>query len=245
MAIDLKNIYDCCHNKIAKITCQLKLFLYFLKKEYTYVMKIIMSLIILFSQSCSIFGIQNEESPRYKVISSEGNIEIREYESYIVAKTTVKGNFKESQSKAFRILASYIFGKNISDEKIPMTAPVQMEKSSQKIAMTSPVMMQQNNQFHSMTFSMPSKYTLEDLPKPIDKRITIEEVPKKLIASIQFSWFISDKRNKENAEILKNWIEKQKKFEIISEYSYAGYNPPWTIPFLRKNEVHFEIKTKD
>lgn len=211
--------------------------------NYNNTMKIIFSIIFLVSQSCSIVGIQNEESPKYEVIHKEDSFEIREYDPYVVAKTTVSGSFKDAQSKAFRKLAGYIFGKNIQEQKIAMTAPVEMQRS-QKIAMTSPVQMTKDNNNHVMTFSMPSKYTIEDLPTPIDKDILLEKIPKKLIASIQFSWQTSDKRNKEKAILLKKWVEKQGHYKIISSYSYAGYNPPWTIPFLRRNEIHFEVIKK-
>lgn len=191
--------------------------------------------------SCSIFGIQDEEGPDYKVLTKVEDFEIRQYNSYIVAKTTVKGDFDEASSKAFRILANYIFGDNSVQKEISMTSPVEVEQESQEIAMTSPVKMTQESQSYTMTFSMPSKYTLETLPKPDDERIQLEEVDSKIIASHEYSWFSSQEKNDKKAQQLREWIKQNKNYQAKEGHSYAGYNPPWTLPFFRRNEVHIEV----
>lgn len=193
---------------------------------------------------CSLFGIQSEESPKYKVIVKEGNFEIREYSSYIVAKTTVQGDYKNSSGDAFRILAGYIFGKNKSKQSISMTAPVEMKNESTSIAMTSPVEMQQNQNSFTMTFSMPSKYSLETLPEPLDKRIEFAVVPSKIVASHEYTWLLSKERNEKKQKELREWLKKFSEYTAEDNYSYAGYNPPWTIPFLRRNEVHIILNKK-
>jgi hypothetical protein len=194
--------------------------------------------------SCSFFGIQNEEGPKYKVLHREGRFEVREYKPYIVAKTTVVGKFNKSSGKAFRILAGYIFGKNKNSSKISMTTPVEVEKKSTMIAMTSPVVMSQNGDNYSMRFSMPSKYKLEDLPEPLDDRIIFEKVESRVVATHQFSWLSSQEKNDKKAKELNEWLKKYKQYERSAQYSYAGYNPPWTIAFLRRNEVHIKLKLK-
>lgn len=202
-------------------------------------MTIITSIIL---SSCSLFGIQNEESPHYKVLHKDGDFEIREYDPYIVAKVRLKGSSKDNTSKGFRILAGYIFGKNEGKNKISMTAPVEMKQESVKIAMTSPVEMVEEDNTFTMTFSMPSKYTLETLPKAKDKRITFESVPKRLKASHRFTWFRTESRLQAKYKELRAWLNKQKDYQALEGFSFAGYNPPWTIPFLRRNEVHIELK---
>jgi hypothetical protein len=186
-------------------------------------------------------GIQNEESPKYKVLFEEGNFEIREYRPYVVAQTTVKGDFKQSSSEAFRILAGYIFGKNKGDKKLAMTSPVEMKQESTKISMTSPVTMSQESENFTMTFSMPSKYSMEELPEPLDPRIVFKKIDAKIIATHQYSWLSSKLRNDDKANELKEWLKKFKQYQGKENYIYAGYNPPWTIPFLRRNEVHIEL----
>jgi hypothetical protein len=192
--------------------------------------------------SCSLVGIQNEEGPKYKVIKNEGNFEIREYSSYIVAKTTIKGDYKNSSGKAFRILAGYIFGKNKTKQKIAMTSPVEVQESSTKIAMTSPVLMDEKSGTFTMSFSMPSKYKLEDLPKPLDGSISFETVPKKIVAASRFSWFSGEEKRNKKVKELKAWIAKYPNYKPQETYTYAGYNPPWTIPFFRRNEVMVEVR---
>jgi hypothetical protein len=201
--------------------------------------KIMTALFTLLSfSSCSIFGIQSEESPKYKVLEAKGEFEIREYSSYIIAKTTVKGDYDESSGEAFKILAGYIFGKNKTENKISMTSPVLMKNEPQQIAMTSPVVMNQTEDSFSMTFSMPSKYTLENLPEPLDKRIKFEKVEVQIIASHRFSWFSSKKKNNLMAKELRDWLKNFKNYRASEGHSFAGYNPPWTLPFLKRNEVH-------
>lgn len=203
----------------------------------------------LFLANCSLFGIGSEEQPSYKVILKDGKKEIREYSPYIIAKTTVNGSFKESQSKGFKILAGYIFGKNKSRKKLQMTSPVTQENVSEKIAMTAPVIMSSNNpqessekeQAWTMSFTMPSGYTLETLPVPLNNQIILEEQPKRLVAAYTFSGFWSLKKNKKVGQKLLDWLEKNNKYKVESYPKFAGYNPPWTLPFFRRNEMLVEL----
>jgi len=206
--------------------------------------KLVLLASLLLTSSCSFFGVQTEEGPSYKVLVKEGGFEIREYAPYIVAETMVKGNFNDSSSDAFRVLAGYIFGKNKGNKKVSMASPVQMKQSSTKIAMTSPVEMSQTANSYTMRFSMPSKYSLEDLPKPLDARIKFKEMGPRILGSHQFSWTSSQKKNDKMAQELRQWLKKQENYKALENYSYAGYNPPWTIPFLRRNEIHIELLKK-
>jgi SOUL heme-binding protein len=197
----------------------------------------------LFATGCSLFGWTREEQPLYTVTAKENNKEIRKYESYIIAKTTVHGTFQDAQKKGFRILASYIFGENKSNQKMAMTAPVVQKSESEKISMTAPVVISPtSNKAWTMTFSMPSKFTLETLPRPIDERIQIERIEEKFIAAIKFSGLWSESKNAEIAEELKEWLKRFKGYQLASPPMFAGYNPPWTLPFLRRNEMLIELK---
>lgn len=196
---------------------------------------------------CSFFGIRLEENPKYEILHSEGNMEIRSYASQIVAKTKIKGDFKTAQGEAFRILAAYIFGNNEKRQKLSMTAPVVQEKSaeSEKLAMTAPVIQSSTQDDWSMSFMMPSKYQLAELPLPKDTRIALEEIPPKIFGVTRYSGLGKQSTNIQMANELKTWLLAQGKYEIVSEASWAGYDPPWTIPFLRRNEMLYEIKLKD
>ena len=201
-------------------------------------------LLAIFNASCSVFGIRNYETPKYEVIFKEGNKEIRYYESYIAAKTSVKGEFKEAQGAAFRILAGYIFGDNEKKQKISMPAPVVQKPAaeSEKLPMTAPVIQSPSNEGWVMTFMMPSAYKMDDLPTPTDKRVSFEKVNAKYCAALRYTWFGNKKRNERKANELQEWLEGLKGYEPISSPMYAGYDPPWTLPFFRRNEMIIDIQ---
>jgi len=204
-------------------------------------------LMAIFSTGCSLFGAGNEEQPKYQVVMKQEAYEIRKYDSYIVAQTSISGDFKEAQSKGFRILAGYIFGKNKSKSKISMTSPVVQEKEleSEKISMTSPVTLTPNDNAWTMTFSMPSKYTLSDLPVPDDERVKLSTIESRFVAALTFSGFWSEAKNDLKGKELEEWLTNYKEYEMISKPMFAGYNPPWTLPFLRRNEILIELKKRD
>jgi hypothetical protein len=206
----------------------------------------IFMLLAIFNLGCSVFGIRNYETPKYEVILKEGNKEIRYYQSYIVAKTTVKGEFKEAQGAAFRILAGYIFGDNEKKQKIAMTAPVEQKSSgqSEKLQMTAPVIQSPSDEGWVMTFMMPSAYKMEDLPIPKDKRVSFETVPERYTAALRYTWLGNKSRNERKANELQEWLMGLKGYQPISSPRYAGYDPPWTLPFFRRNEMMIDIKRK-
>ena len=195
---------------------------------------------------CTVFGVRTVEEPGYKVIIQDANKEIRQYDPSIVAKTKVKGEYKEAQNEGFRILASYIFGKNKRNKDIAMTAPVTQESASESIAMTAPVTQAKQNENWIMSFTMPSKFSsVKDLPTPIDDRIILSQIPGGTYAAISYTWLASLEKNKQMAKALMHWLKENPEYEVVSEPFYAGYNPPWTLPFLRHNEMIVEIKKKN
>ena len=203
----------------------------------------ILILLTIVSYGCSAFGIRTYEMPQYDVLLKEGNKEIRYYESYIVAKTTVAGEFEEAQGAAFRILANYIFGANKKQQEISMTAPVVQKPGGEgeKLSMTAPVTQSPREDGWVMTFMMPSAYKMEDLPIPKDQRVRLEAVPARYTAALRYTWLGSKARNDKKAEELQAWLTGLKEYEAISSPMYAGYDPPWTLPFLRRNEMLIEV----
>ena len=203
-------------------------------------------ILTVFQSMCSLFGYQTEESPRYSVVLQDGDREIRSYESYIVASTKVEGEFREAQSRSFKKLAAYIFGSNVSRQSISITSPVTQsgEKKPENISMTSPVLQSQVGSSYVMSFMMPSKYSIDSLPKPIDSDILFETVPKRQVAVIRYTWTGNAKRNSNKAIELEDWLASLSKYKIQSAAMFAGYNPPWTIPFLRRNEMHIVVVEK-
>ena len=182
----------------------------------------------------------NVEHPKYKTLSSFKNIEIRQYKPAIIAEVEVSGTRKEAINKGFKLLANYIFGNNTTQSSISMTAPVQQADST-KISMTAPVTQIQNEKSWLVRFFMPSEYTIQTLPKPNNKLIKIKQFPEKKYAVIRFSGFSTPSKLESNTIKLKNFIAKNN-LETSSEPIYSFYNPPWTLPFLRRNEIMIKIQ---
>lgn len=197
-------------------------------------------ILILITLSGSIMSQVNE--PKYKLISSEGNVEVREYSPILVAQVLVIGERKSAISAGFKILANYIFGNNEGRKKISMTAPV-IQQEGEKISMTAPVIQQElNDNLHwNVRFVMPFEYTIETLPRPKNNQVEIIPIPSKRYAVIRFSGLARQSVLQKNLDVLLQYIGS-KKLHGTGKPIYAFYNPPWTLPFLRRNEVMVELE---
>lgn len=205
---------------------------------------IFVAAMLLLNFGCSFFGDRSVEELKYDRILKDGNYEIRRYPSYIVAQVTVDDT-EDANSKAFKILAGYIFGDNKTKTEMSMTVPVitKEDNNSQKIEMTAPVIMEmvEENKM-TMSFSMPSKYSMQDLPEPNDKRVKLVEISQHYMAAFVFSGFWGKEKNEKLGEELKNWLLKHPEYKKTSKPLFAGYNPPWTLPFLRRNEILIKLE---
>lgn len=183
------------------------------------------------------------EEPEYTVTETSGNYELRTYSPRILAETLVSGSVDSASTAGFRLIADYIFGNNTTrtgaNEKISMTAPVSIEPESEKISMTAPVSMRQADGQWLVHFVMPSQYNLETLPKPNNPEVTIREVPETNYAVVRFAGFADEKKTAKKTADLLAWLDRK---GIIpnGEPELARYNPPWTLPFLRRNEILVE-----
>ena len=203
--------------------------------------KLVILINSLFLAGCSLFGIQMEDSPIYGLMEEDGSIQIRHYRPYLVAQTEDEGDYDAATEKSFYRLFEYISGKNQAQQKIAMTSPVSQEQTAQKIDMTAPVFQEQAGKKWTMRFVLPLKYDLSSAPKPTDPKVSLMEVPEKKVAVLQFTGFFSDTNLSEKKAELTAWL-KDKKIKPLSQPRSAGYNPPWTIPFLRRNEIHIDIE---
>ncbi|MES2678212.1 MAG: heme-binding protein [Pseudomonadota bacterium] len=188
------------------------------------------------------------ETPAYKVEKQSENIEIRAYEKKLIAEVEVFGDRKEAANKGFRILAGYIFGSNIADQKVAMTSPVMQEAKSEKISITSPVAQiasknsaDSKEQKWQVQFTMPGKYSLETLPKPKNSAIKFKIEPAKKLVAIKFDGLWNDKTFAEQKAILEKFIT-QNNLKTKSQPIIAYYDDPFTFPWNRRNEIMFEIK---
>ncbi len=184
------------------------------------------------------------EEPKFTLLEKDQAFELRLYTPKIIAEVLVNGNMRESSSKGFRLIADFIFGNNTAQsgksEKISMTAPVSVEASAEKISMTAPVGVQQASKGWKVYFVMPSQYTLDTLPKPNNPLVIIKQIPEQKFAVIRFSGLVNEEKMCKKISELEKWLTS-KKLNPIGKPELARYNPPWTLPFLRRNEVMVEI----
>lgn len=180
------------------------------------------------------------EQPKYNVLAEHGAIEIRQYAPQLVAEVRIEGAREDAVGQGFRLLADFIFGNNLSAKDIAMTAPVR-QQSGQKIAMTAPVKQQADGGLWRVQFVMPSQYNARTLPKPNNEAISIIEQTPKQFAVIRFSGRNSDNNIAQHEDQLKQYITDEK-LTSKAPPVYAFYNPPWTLPTLRRNEVMVEIE---
>ena len=185
------------------------------------------------------FVVRNIEEPSYTVVEQRDGYELRDYAPYIVAEVEVTGTRDQSMNQGFRLLADYIFWNNTKSSPIAMTAPV-AESASEPVAMTVPVKEQGSGDTRRVTFSMPSKYTLETLPKPNNTAVKLREVPAQRVAVIRFSWYATDSRITRLESQLIALLQRDG-LTPLSSPAYAGYNPPFSAPWIQRNEVMVEV----
>ena len=181
------------------------------------------------------------EKAKYQVLESTENFELRQYAPRIVAETIVEGKFEEVGNDGFRVLYDYINGNNVKKESISMTAPVTQSAGSEKIAMTAPVNQEMIGEKWRITFLMPSDYTLETLPQPLDERIKLKQEAGSLMAAIRYSGTWSQKRYEEKKALLQLEMDKRG-LRPIGEPVWARYDPPFMPWFLRRNEVLIPVE---
>lgn len=200
------------------------------------------------------------ESPAYTLEKKDDHFEIRRYPDYILAQVDVESDYNSAVGIGFRILANYIFGGNKKRKSIPMTTPVSEEKikGSEKIPMAAPVTQEPSGdseeismtapvsdetygkKMHRISFTMPSKYTLETLPEPDDNRIKFKEVKNQKTAVLKFSGRVKKELAHEKMEEMRRWLVENN-LNPKSNFIVAQYNNPAVPGFLRRNEILVEI----
>ncbi|KAI5325780.1 PREDICTED: heme-binding [Prunus dulcis] len=199
-----------------------------------------------------VFGKIRAETPKYKVLQSTTDYEIRQYPPSVIAQLTYHpSQMKGDKDGGFSVLANYIgaFGnpQNTKPEKIAMTVPVITKSSAEKIAMTAPVVTktggaEDENKMVTMEFLLPSKYEkAEEAPRPVDERVVIREEGERKYGVVTFRGVATDEVVEEKVEKLKQSLERDG-YKIIGEFLLARYNPPWTLPPFRTNEVMIPIE---
>jgi hypothetical protein len=180
------------------------------------------------------------EQPQYQVIEQRDGFEIREYAPYIAAQVRVPGPADEAGNQGFRLLAGYIFGRNKGDRKIAMTAPVTQSPAPVKIDMTAPVTQSETEGGYIVQFTMPSQYTLDTLPEPLDPEIELRPMPAARYAVIRYSGFWSENNYDQHLRDLERAV-RAAGLATTGSPVYARYDPPWIPWFLRRNEIWLKL----
>jgi hypothetical protein len=181
------------------------------------------------------------EKPTYQVLQKDVPYQVRRYDPTITAQVTVKAdNARQAASLGFSPLGNYIFGNNTSRQKIAMTAPVAAQPRSEKIAMTAPVAVTGDDAY-TVSFTMPSKYTLASLPIPNDARVQLVEHPSQTFAAVRFSGPFQQPNFDKHIIKLRAWMQANS-LQPQAEPVIAGYNAPITPNFLKHNEILIQLK---
>ena len=183
------------------------------------------------------------ETPHYDIFKKDGAFEIRKYSGYITANVKIQSrSYSEAVNTGFSYLADYIFGNNRRSNKISMTVPVSAEKlDSERIAMTAPVNAKLEGDTYLVSFTMPKKYKIIDLPIPNNKEVFITEVRPYWAVVKSFSGYITDNKYGDYLRELEDWAAANN-IEIIGKPVSSQFDPPWKPWFLRHNEVYMEIR---
>lgn len=185
---------------------------------------------------------ERTEQPDYTVTERDEGIEIRDYPAMTVAKVTVDGPAGQARNRGFRILADYIFGNNVPSDKIAMTSPVTQQRG-EKIAMTAPVTQAADGASWTVSFIMPSEYTMATLPVPASDRITLSEVPARRMAAITFNGFGNADALETHEAKLREYLARNN-LKATGEGLYAFYDGPWVPPQRRRNEVMLQLSAE-
>jgi len=197
------------------------------------------------------------EEPSYEVVEKSEPFEIRKYAPVIVAEVIVDGDMSTASSRGFRLIAGFIFGKNSKVNQAELSSRTSPSdgtstETSEKIAMTVPVTVEpqgtldpnfETAKLWRVQFTMPKQYTLQTLPQPTDPSVKVREIQGKRIAAMQYTGFNGEEKVSEKAALLLNWLST-KNIKPVGPPQLARYNPPWSLPFLRRNEILIEITSE-
>jgi SOUL heme-binding protein len=177
--------------------------------------------------------------PPFTLVTRDGDFEIRDYQAQVIAEVTMTGTMGEASNRGFSPLAGYIFGGNAPRTKIAMTAPVTRQQGT-KIAMTAPVTRQATGDAWKVRFIMPAGSTLASMPAPNNPNVRLSEEPGRRYGVIKFTGLggeaIFNRKAVELAGIL-----SARRLTPLGKPVFASYDPPWTLPFMRRNEVWMEL----
>lgn len=201
---------------------------------------------VLVLGACGVFGGPSAPEPAYEVLRDEPPFEIRVYPALAVAITPMGAGIGEGTGGAFQRLFGYISGDNRTEREVAMTAPViqqpEKDEKGKKIEMTAPVLQQPDGEGEwRMLFVLPADMTAETAPVPAEESVRIDTLPARRVATIRFSGFLRDSNVVEARERLLHWMQAEG-LSPAGPAEVAGYDPPWTLPWFRRNEILIPVE---
>ncbi len=196
----------------------------------------------LFLAGCSVFGVRTVAEPPFTVVDRLADgVEIRRYAPRVAAEVRLEGGGSRPDGRAFRLLFDYISGSNAGGREIAMTAPV--EQAGTKIAMTAPVEMGDGGDTFVMRFFLPEGFTVENAPEPLRPEVAIVGVPAEHVAVLGFTgWWTTGGIARRQAALQAQLAESA--WQPARSPTAWFYDPPWTLPFLRRNEIAIPVEPR-
>jgi hypothetical protein len=203
-------------------------------------------------------GLRTEEQPRYKVTLREGTTEVRRYQPFVAATTTAQGDYETTAKQSFHKLAAYVFGNNARSVHMPMTAPVlrapeaaargedgaaSVQSEATEGTAASEEMTTTHTGTWKMSFVLPSKFSLGTAPIPNDPSVRLSVEPAHTVAVLRYSGLTDEATIRAKTQELREWLGKHPglKADPKGTPTSAQYDPPFAVPFLRRNEVHIPL----
>ncbi|MEO8011072.1 MAG: heme-binding protein [Dokdonella sp.] len=189
------------------------------------------------------FGIRLEEEPKFDVIETLGDVEIRRYAPALLAQVTVIGEHDQAVNDAFRILASYIFGGNSSGEKMDMTSPVLQQAEQLALTASAPVIQNPSGHGWTVSFFVSNELTPQTAPRPDDPSVMLVQTPENVMAALRYTGNNTDESRIESRQALLAALAGHSKWRVADDVAWAQYDQPFSIPFLKRNEALVALST--
>ena len=188
------------------------------------------------------------EKLSYELLETRDGFELRRYPRHVVAEVNIRGDFMSAGNAAFGPLVSFISGRNEKSQKIAMTAPVTVEPQPSAMATAAPMTVEPQSADGGLAsanrwrihFVMPRAYTLASIPKPKNDAVQLREIPAKVFVVHTYSWLNTQHRVQQKIQETLQWAQRNS-LQVIGAPQLARYDPPWTLPMFRRNEIMVEI----
>jgi len=195
----------------------------------------------VFLSGCSVLGQRYGEEALYATLFSDGDYEVRLYESLIIAQAASEGGYLQATRSGYKRLTDYVSGNNLAQQTVDVNPPMLVSGTKPKIELTTPYYEEFLDGVWLTSVALPEQYTLATLPKPADEFITFEALPRMRIAVISFSGYRSERLITSKANQLLQWMSREQLIPASPARS-AVFDAPLTLPGLRRHEIHISIR---